>query len=379
MNIATIMFTYNRSSHTGMVLEALSRNDVLPEKLYVFHDGLKSDKDKAEWDKVQDLIEGIDWCSNEIVTAKENKGLSRSIVDGIELAFDNYDAVIVLEDDCVPSPSFMRYMVLCLNKYEKEKIVYNIGGYAWPISVQDNRYDAYFNGRTSSWGWGTWKDRWEQYSQDKEFIGRIRQDKKKTEDLAVWGNDLENMLNDRIEGRNDSWAVFWSLMVIEKGGLCVSPHRSLIRNIGFDGTGVHCGKDSKYDVNLNLESVKEFVLPEISDFDPDVKRAFVELNGGYTVINEKINKPHALVYGIGRNWRRLEKTVNEQYWIEAFIDKNKKGYNAGKRIITIDEIDEYKDIYVIITIKDPDEAGSIRDEIIDKSKIDKNRVIIWEE
>ena len=49
MNIATILFTYNRPKHTKQVLDALSRSTVLPNKLYIFQDGPKITTDKKEW------------------------------------------------------------------------------------------------------------------------------------------------------------------------------------------------------------------------------------------------------------------------------------------------------------------------------------------
>lgn len=97
MKIATLLFTYHRSYHTGEVLNALRKNTVLPQKLFVFQDGLKSNEDDREWKQVHKLINEIDWCDTEIIVSDMNRGLAVSIVSGINYVFKEYDAIIVLE------------------------------------------------------------------------------------------------------------------------------------------------------------------------------------------------------------------------------------------------------------------------------------------
>ena len=62
MNVATILFTYNRSAHTEKVLKALQESTILPQKLYIFQDGLKEEGHRAEWEKVSSLIQKVDFC-----------------------------------------------------------------------------------------------------------------------------------------------------------------------------------------------------------------------------------------------------------------------------------------------------------------------------
>ena len=103
MKTGTAIFTYNRSAHTEQVITALRANYILPEKLFLFHDGMRDEKDKTEWDKVQQLLENVDWCDKEIIVSEVNKGLAKSIIYGVNYMLESCDAVIVLEDDCVPT------------------------------------------------------------------------------------------------------------------------------------------------------------------------------------------------------------------------------------------------------------------------------------
>lgn len=265
MNIGILVFAYNRSQHLKKVLDGLRENSGV-SKLYIFQDGLKCEEHQNEWEKTKQIIRETNWCEVIYNLSPYNKGLAVSVVDGINAGFEENDAVVVLEDDCVPHPLFMEYMTGCLKKYQDDKRVFSVNGYSWNADVEPNGTDAYFIGRTSSWGWATWKDRWLLYQQDYKIIGRIRKDLYKSRQFDIWGQDLEDHLLGNIYGRCDSWAVFWALKCIEQGGFCPTPYYSLIDNIGFDGTGVHCGTA---DINTKIRARtdrEKIVLPETVEF-----------------------------------------------------------------------------------------------------------------
>lgn len=274
MNIATILFTYNRSWHTRQVLEALSRNTVLPNKLYIFQDGLKENTSREEWNVVGEVINSVTWCSVEVIISEKNKGLATSIKSGVNKVFEKYDAVIVLEDDCVPHPQFMEYMVKALEKYEPYKEVYHIGASSEPVEVEENGTDAYFMGRINSCGWGTWKDRWEQFCNDYTMIAQIKKDKPLYEWFKLWGEDTEAALLGNVMGTVDSWAAFWALTVIMKKGYCLAPYESFIKNIGFDNTGVHSGSIQPIMKIRSDEKLSTVVLPDKIEFVNNYRRSF---------------------------------------------------------------------------------------------------------
>ena len=282
MKIGTIIFAYNRSEHMRQVLEALSQNDVLPEKLYLFQDGMKESTNIDEWNKVGELIRDVNWCETEVHISEKNKGLASTIVSGVSYVLRECDAVIVLEDDCVPHKQFMRFMVSALYTYQKEEKVYSVSGYAWNIDLVHQAEDAYFNGRCSSYGWGTWKDRWRQYEEDYNILTRIRKDPEANERLRIWGNDLENMLLGKVVSANDSWAVFWALKIIEMGGYCLNPYKQLIHNIGFDGSGVHSFSAKRQDTFAMWDREYQNMLhfPQKLECTDECKEEFQFLFGG---------------------------------------------------------------------------------------------------
>ena len=274
MKIATILFTYNRSRHTKQVLEALSKNTILPQKLYIFQDGLKKITNQEEWEAVSDVIRDVSWCDVEITRSERNKGLANSIKSGVSKVLQLYDAVIVLEDDCVPHPQFMEYMIKALKKYEPYKQVYHIGASSEPVDVEENGTDAYFMGRINSWGWGTWKDRWEQFCNDYTMIAQIKRDEHLYKWFKLWGEDTEGCVLGNIDGTSDSWAAFWALTVMMKKGYCMAPYESFITNIGFDNTGVH-SKDSQPVLKLRSnDKLLEITLPDKIEFVNNYQKSF---------------------------------------------------------------------------------------------------------
>ena len=187
---------------------------------------------------------------------------------------------------------------------------------------------------------------------------------------------MEEMLVDRIRGNNDSWAVFWALKVIEEGGLCINPFESLIQNIGLDGSGVHCGKSDCFDVRLCPKKQEEFLLPDNTEITPETEKAFVPFYGSYTALTyrQKKDRRSALIYGVGSLFSVNEKRVNDDYDIVAFVDRNKKGYYAGKKILLPDEIENYEFDKLVIMIRDEKESIRIAEEMVHRYSIPKENI-----
>lgn len=365
MQIATLLFTYHRSYHTEQVLLSLKNNTVLPDKLFIFQDGLKPDEDDCEWKKVNKLIQELDWCENEIIVSDYNRGLAASIISGVNYALEEYDAVIVLEDDCVPSSGYMQFMTQGLAKYKGNSKVYSLSGYCWPITIEQTEYDAYSCGRVSTWGWGTWKDRWEKFHRDNDIIKRLKADRIKSENLAVWGKDLESMLFGTIIGQYDSWGVYWALNVIENEGICINSAKPLIKQIGCDGTGTNISKIDGHEIEIASDLNKEFNLPDEVAILENTKKAFADLHGSHTGLNHKdASKENVLIYGLGNFYFQNERAVCENYHIETFIDQRKHGWFAGKKIIKLKDIQKYTYDKIIIMIWDIQECINIAKELI---------------
>ena len=248
MNLSPIvLFAYNRLQHLRKTIEALKNNYYATETiLYIFSDGPKNDNDKYRVSNVREYIKKIDGFKNiEIIRQEENIGLANSVINGVTKVTQQHDRVIVLEDDIVTSPNFLSYMNKALNYYINHKNVFSITGFNHsPIKMKIPKYyrhDVFLNPRASSWGWGTWRDRWEKVDWDVKDYFNLYMDNSFKISYNISGNDKFDMLRDQMNGKIDSWAIRWDLSHYKNNAGCVYPVTSYLNNIGFDDTGVHCG------------------------------------------------------------------------------------------------------------------------------------------
>src|SRR5690606_6967229 len=112
-NLAPIaLFVYNRPVHTRLTIEALQKNELAGlSDLYIFSDGPKSDDSKSGVGEVRALVNSIQGFRTITVIEREcNYGLAESIIDGVTRLCNEFDQVIVLEDDLQASPYFLSYM-----------------------------------------------------------------------------------------------------------------------------------------------------------------------------------------------------------------------------------------------------------------------------
>ena len=377
MKIGTILFTYNRPEHTAKVIEGLKNNTELPEKLYIFHDGLKMEKHKSEWEEVRSIIEQVDFCPVEIIRSEKNKGLAKSIVDGVDYVLEYCDAVIVLEDDCVPMPLFMSYMNSALMKYLESNKVYGITGYTYDNINLKSVYDAYFIGRMCSWGWATWKNRWACFEEDEKILGRIYDDEIANRQLAIFGGtDLENMFEDKLSGKNDSWAVCWALKIIEKHGFILMPKKSLIKNIGFDGTGIHCDQMEVH-TDLDRRKMGTWSLPEQIYIDECVEQSFIRTMGNpFANGKGQEEKEHIYVYGAGNYMRKHSADLYNNYYVEKIIDQSKQGYYGTVPIVTSTFLLKAKKRRILIVIENQDVCKNIKKDLIEKCGYNEKDICI---
>lgn len=233
MGIGMALFTYRRPWHTQQVLESLKKNAI--DKLYIFQDGLRDEKDREDWQRVSDLICGVDFVPAEIFISDINRGLANSIISGVDYVFSKHDMAIALEDDIRLSSQYISFMRACFCRYRDNPEVSCIAGGGWTVELPESGYDAFFSSRMSSIAWGTWKDRWQQYARDYTLLARILKDPEKKKILNQCGADIEAIMWAQLLGECDSWALFWTLMQINNKQVCVLPTQYLAQDMGHDG------------------------------------------------------------------------------------------------------------------------------------------------
>lgn len=236
--IGLALFVYKRPEHTMRVLESIKNNGF--KKIYIFQDGLRSEKDRSDWDRVTDIIKNIDFADVELHISDKNKGLANSIIDGMNYVFKWHETAIALEDDMLLLDGYKKYMEVCFEAYAKNPKIFSISGGATGMVVPDDyNYDTFLTYRVTTAGLGTWKDRWKGFRRDPKIYESIMADPKKVRRLRLSGDDVEGTFQATMDGRADSWAVFWQMYVINNLGYHVNPSYDYTKDIGRDGTGTN--------------------------------------------------------------------------------------------------------------------------------------------
>ena len=252
MNISPIaLFVYNRPWHTRQTVDALQKNHLANQSdLIIFSDGPKTPKNVPAVCEVREYIRKISgFRSISIVERAENYGLAKSIINGVTYACKEFGKVVVLEDDLVTSPYFLQYMNEAMDIYEFEQRVISIHGYTYPVC--EKLPETFLLRGADCWGWGTWQRGWELFNTDaQELLESMKNNNLEYKFNFDGGYDFLGLLRSQAQGKNDSWAVRWYASAFLENKLTLYPGRSLVLNIGLDGSGVHRGGTKNYNGNI---------------------------------------------------------------------------------------------------------------------------------
>lgn len=260
------LFTYNRLAETKQTVEALKHNKLAEDsELFIFSDGPKNINSKKEVYELRKYLKTISGFKKiSIIEQKLNKGLAKSITDGVSDIVNKFNKVIVLEDDIVTSKGFLRYMNESLHYYEKNLNVMQVSAFMFPIESK-GLPDTFFYQANTCWGWGTWKSAWCNYNNNsKDLLNNVKNKKISWKDFnSMQGSEFQKQLLKNVKGTMNTWAVKWHTVIKLKGGTVLHPKETYIANIGFMGNGENCNKGEimgSINNNLNLDVVDADVM-----------------------------------------------------------------------------------------------------------------------
>lgn len=252
-----VLFVYNRPWHTRQTLESLRLNFLASQSnLFIYADGPKANESKDHLEniiKVRETLREKNWCKNvTIIESKFNKGLAASIIDGVTEVLSKFDRIIVLEDDIVTSQGFLNYMNTALDIYENYHKVMHISAFMYPTKME--LPETFFCTAPIPWGWGTWRRSWKSFINDEKYLYDYFEKHNKWMDFNVFGGSLlKDQLIQNINGQIKTWFIKWHASIFMCDGLTLMPNRSLVKNIGFDNSGIHCG----YSLAFNTDYINE--------------------------------------------------------------------------------------------------------------------------
>ncbi len=264
------LFVYNRPQFTLRTLESIFENDLAADsELFIYADGPKPNATPAQLaaiEEVRMVIRSKKWCKN--VTIREsavNQGLGPSIIKGVTETINQFQKVIVIEDDVVVSKYFLRFMNEGLDKYEKADNVFSLG--SWNYYYNAAPADTYFIGLPDTIAWASWKRAWDHFEPDTQKIYNLLRERGLLHQFNLNGRfPYETMLRHQLEGKVNSWAIRWTATVFLNHALALYPSRSLSKHIGFGADSTHV-KTADYNADLILAEtpVQLSDIPFVSD------------------------------------------------------------------------------------------------------------------
>lgn len=291
-----LLFVYNRPQHVERAIGSLLQNrEAAASDLYVFSDAARSAEDAAAVEMVREEIADIQgFRSVSVVERNENFGLARSIIEGVTSIVNRYGRVIVLEDDLVVSPYFLRFMNDALEVYKDEPRVGHIQACDFIQSAA--LPDTFLIKWTGSWGWATWQRAWELFNPNgQELLDQLceRHLTKQFDFNGKYG--FTRMLRQQIEGKNNSWAIRWNASLFLADVLSLNVGRSLVSNEGLDGSGTNSVSLDPYRSVLSMNPI------EVRPISPVVEN--LEVRKAYERYYARTNSKWA------KAKRRLQRTL----------------------------------------------------------------------
>lgn len=265
VSTAIAFIVFNRPDHTAKTFAAIRAEK--PRQLFVIGDGPRSNHatDAKRCAAVREIVAQIDWdCDVQYNLADQNLGCKRRVSSGLDWVFNQVDRAIVLEDDCLPHPSFFDYCDALLERYSQDDRVWAITG----NNFQDGqvRGDAayYFSKYFHCWGWASWRRAWQHYRGNLPFWPDWKTSSNWVDlvpdpvERRYWAQNFDRVYHNTV----DSWAYAWLASIWHGGGLTATPNVNLVRNIGFDEQATHTRSPRSSYARLKLHSLGPITHPQ---------------------------------------------------------------------------------------------------------------------
>lgn len=233
------IFIFNRPNCTEQLVNALAV--VKPAHLFVIADGPRNANDIELCKQTRAIIDQIDWpCTIVKRYATSNMGCRESIPSGLNWVFERVDACIILEDDCIPQPSFFPFCQELLSRYQHDERVMTVGGHRSDGPNELDTESYYFSKYPSVWGWATWKEKWAKYDlnmsqwadlKDSKWLDDVLQNPKA---IAYWNRMFNHMKNGL-----DTWDYALAYSCWLHNGLSIRSRVNMISNVGFGKDATH--------------------------------------------------------------------------------------------------------------------------------------------
>ena len=254
---------FNRPDETKRVFEAIAQRR--PRNLFVIGDGPRTDvpSDIESVYATRAVLDNIDWkCNVQCNYANSNMGCRMRMATGLDWAFRQSEELIILEDDCLPDPTFFDFCASLLQRYRDQEDVMMISG----DNFQPNRRTVasyYFSRWPHIWGWASWRRAWKHFDIEMTDWHRLQTEVnfasqfETREEYLYWSQVFDGLA----AGQIDTWDFAWMFACWKMGGLTILPESNLVSNIGFGMQATHTRDSNSTLANLSTSPIEYLIHP----------------------------------------------------------------------------------------------------------------------
>ena len=234
--VPVLLLIFNRPLHAEAAF--LRIREVKPSRLYIHADGPRVDRpgEAEAVEATRKVVEKIDWpCEVFTLFRSENKGLREGVKGALDWFFEAEPAGIVIEDDCLPDPSFFQFCAELLELYADNHNVMHIGGSNLIEQQTKNLYESYLITKFSLvWGWASWRRAWQKMDINLTGLDEFVQSGKIAELTQIRPAQayMLNKFQVTRDRKNNSWAYAWFYSILKNNGTCLLPTINLVQNTG---------------------------------------------------------------------------------------------------------------------------------------------------
>jgi hypothetical protein len=306
---------FNRPHLTERVFQAIA--DVRPKRLLVVADGPRFLEEKEKCMQAREIVlSGLNWDCEVITNFSEtNLGCKGRISTGLDWVFSQVPEAIILEDDCLPAPSFFHFCQTLLDRYRDDERIMMISGDNFQKNVPTDTASYYFSKYVHIWGWASWRRAWKHYDVEMKnwpeykASGNLPSLCPDPDEQRYW----TKLFDMTFEGKIDTWGYRWCFTIFRRKGLCILPKSNLVSNIGFGAGATHLtGHDER--AALPTQDIWEIKHQPFVTRDEELDRNFFEhsLRGrARTQRNKTIIRLRQRFSSI---WNRLAHSLSFQGW-----------------------------------------------------------------
>lgn len=275
-----VLFTYRRPDHVRKTLAALRQNpEAENTPLIVYSDASDHPETDDPVRRVREILHSVEGFREVRIHEREIRcGLARNILGGVTEVLEEFGRAIVLEDDLITHPAFLRYMNNALTSYEHDSRILSISAsmpHRFRMRVPERYpHDVWLSRRNLSAGWGTWRNKWATVDWDLRDLDAFRNDPDAQRRFNLGGPDLTPALLNAVDRSQDLWAARFSYAHFVSGRFSVLPRRSYVKHIGYDGSGMNAFRNPFHRLDRFGDAVEEPVFPERLNVDAELQRQF---------------------------------------------------------------------------------------------------------